>query len=61
MSEAHFDEFEHYNFDPHQDKAMLSGHSGNALVIYIHHQVIQITDKDAGSDKEERDRDRCFK
>merc|ERR1712001_214401 len=26
MSEAHFDEFEHYNFD--QDKAMRSGHSG---------------------------------
>merc|ERR1712059_35107 len=26
MSEAHFDEFEHYNFD--QDKAMNSGHSG---------------------------------
>merc|ERR1712130_199593 len=25
MSEAHFDEFEHYNFD--QDKAMRSGHS----------------------------------
>ena len=28
MSEAHFDEFEHYNFD--QDKAMRSGHSGKA-------------------------------
>merc|ERR1712089_9946 len=26
MSEAHFDEFEHYNFD--QEKAMNSGHSG---------------------------------
>merc|ERR1712054_184736 len=26
MSEEHFDEFEHYNFD--QDKAMRSGHSG---------------------------------
>ncbi len=26
MSEAHFDEFEHYNFD--QEKNMLSGHSG---------------------------------
>jgi len=26
MSEAHFDEFEHYNFD--QDKNMSSGHSG---------------------------------
>ena len=26
MSEAHFDEFEHYNFD--QDKAMNSGKSG---------------------------------
>merc|ERR1712060_64628 len=26
MSEAHFDAFEHYNFD--QDKAMRSGHSG---------------------------------
>ena len=26
MSEAHFDEFEHYNFD--QDKNMMSGHSG---------------------------------
>merc|ERR1711934_422751 len=26
MSEAHFDEFEYYNFD--QDKAMRSGHSG---------------------------------
>merc|ERR1711892_438618 len=28
MSEAHLDEFEHYNYDPDQDKAMLSGHSG---------------------------------
>ena len=26
MSEAHFDEYEHYNYD--QDKAMFSGHSG---------------------------------
>merc|ERR1712037_846653 len=26
MSEAHFDEFEHYNYD--QDKNMMSGHSG---------------------------------
>merc|ERR1712050_751991 len=26
MSEAHFDEFEHYNFD--QEKNMKSGHSG---------------------------------
>jgi nuclear protein 1 len=26
MSEAHFDEFEHYNYD--QEKAMNSGHSG---------------------------------
>merc|ERR1712029_1224312 len=26
MSEEHFDEFEHYNFD--QDKSMRSGHSG---------------------------------
>jgi len=26
MSEEHFDEFEHYNYD--QDKAMHSGHSG---------------------------------
>ena len=28
MSEEHFDEFEHYNFD--QDKAMRSGHSGES-------------------------------
>merc|ERR1712059_197526 len=28
MSEEHFDEFEHYNFDQEQDKAMMSGHSG---------------------------------
>merc|ERR1712039_99699 len=26
MSESHFDEYEHYNYD--QDKAMFSGHSG---------------------------------
>ena len=26
MSEAHFDEYEHYNYD--QDKQMFSGHSG---------------------------------
>ena len=26
MSESHFDQYEHYNFD--QDKAMYSGHSG---------------------------------
>merc|ERR1712121_198336 len=26
MSESHFDQYEHYNFD--QDKAMFSGHSG---------------------------------
>lgn len=26
MSEAHFDEYEHYNFD--QEKHMFSGHSG---------------------------------
>ena len=26
MSEAHFDQYEHYNYD--QDKAIFSGHSG---------------------------------
>ena len=32
MSEAHFDEFEHYNFD--QDKHVnLSGHSGEQLYL----------------------------
>jgi len=28
MSEAHFDKYEHYNFEGDQDKAMFSGHSG---------------------------------
>ena len=30
MSEAHFDEFEHFNYD--QDKAIKSGHSGKQFV-----------------------------
>merc|ERR1712008_15968 len=28
MSEAHFDKYEHYNYEGDQDKAMFSGHSG---------------------------------
>ena len=32
MSEAHFDEFEHYNYD--QDKNMMSGHSGNFFLSF---------------------------
>ena len=33
MSEAHFDEFEHYNFD--QEKNMKSGHSGEESDTFI--------------------------
>merc|ERR1712165_309758 len=33
MSEEHFDEFEHYNFD--QDKAMRSGHSDEIKVCLV--------------------------
>ncbi len=33
MSEEHFDEFEHFNYD--QDKAMKSGHSGESAWIIL--------------------------
>ena len=40
MSEAHLDEYEHYNFD--QDKAVNSGHSGR-LHDFIIWELVALT------------------
>ena len=36
MSEAHFDQFEHYNFD--QDQTMFCGRSGECVVSSVLHE-----------------------